>query len=97
MFVTRLGRAREMMATENVDVLMLSVGSNMPYFCGYEAMPLERLTMLVVPRDAEGLRISAPERNLGLRGLPTGSLELERVELAPEARLGGEAGRETLL
>ncbi len=28
---------------------MLSVGSDLPYFTGYEAMPLERLTMLVVP------------------------------------------------
>ena len=40
------------MAEQGVDVLMLSVGADLPYFCGYEAMPLERLTMLVVPRDA---------------------------------------------
>ncbi len=41
------------MASQGVDVLMLSVGADLPYFCGYEAMPLERLTMLVVPRDGE--------------------------------------------
>ncbi len=41
------------MASDGVDVLLLSVGSDLPYFCGYEAMPLERLTMLVVPRDAD--------------------------------------------
>ncbi len=51
MFASRLGRARELMAEQGVDVLMLSVGADLPYFCGYEAMPLERLTMLVVPRD----------------------------------------------
>ena len=39
------------MVEQGVDVLMLSVGADLPYFCGYEAMPLERLTMLVVPRD----------------------------------------------
>ncbi len=39
------------MAERGVDVLLLSVGADLPYFCGYEAMPLERLTMLVVPRD----------------------------------------------
>jgi len=33
--------------------MMLSVGADLPYFCGYEAMPLERLTMLVVPRDGD--------------------------------------------
>jgi Xaa-Pro aminopeptidase len=36
-----------------VDVLLLSLGADLPYFCGYEAMPLERLTMLVVPRDGD--------------------------------------------
>ena len=39
------------MIERDVDVLLLSVGADLPYFAGYEAMPLERLTMLVVPRD----------------------------------------------
>ena len=51
MFADRLDRTRALMAEQGVDVLMLSVGADLPYFCGYEAMPLERLTMLVVPRD----------------------------------------------
>ena len=51
MFVERLDKARELMVEQGVDVLLLSVGADLPYFCGYEAMPLERLTMLVVPRD----------------------------------------------
>ena len=46
----------------------------------------------VVPRDAAGLTISENEKNLGLRGLPTSTLQLERVEVGPEARLGGAAG-----
>ncbi|MEO0495201.1 MAG: aminopeptidase P family N-terminal domain-containing protein, partial [Actinomycetota bacterium] len=53
MFATRLDRARARMEADGVDVLMLSVGSDLPYFCGYEAMPLERITMLVVPREGE--------------------------------------------
>jgi Xaa-Pro aminopeptidase len=51
MFVERLDKARNLMAEQGVDVLLLSVGADLPYFCGYEAMPLERLTMLVVPRE----------------------------------------------
>ncbi len=39
------------MAEQGVDVLLLSVGPDLPWLTGYEAMPLERLTMLVVPRD----------------------------------------------
>jgi alkylation response protein AidB-like acyl-CoA dehydrogenase len=46
----------------------------------------------VVPRDAAGLTLSEPEKNLGLKALPTVSLELERVELPASARLGGAAG-----
>ena len=50
------------------------------------------LDAFIVPRDAAGLTISEPEKNLGLRALPTATLELERVELPESARLGGEAG-----
>jgi acyl-CoA dehydrogenase len=53
---------------------------------------LDALEAFIVPRGAEGLRIIAPEKNLGLKALSTASLELERVELPGEARLGGEAG-----
>ena len=41
------------MERSGVDLLLVSVGSDLPYLTGYEAMPLERLTMLVVPRDGE--------------------------------------------
>jgi Xaa-Pro aminopeptidase len=60
----RLDRARLAMVDAGVDVLLLSVGRDLPYLCGYEAMPLERLTMLVVPRDAAATlvvpRLEAP-------------------------------------
>jgi Xaa-Pro aminopeptidase len=36
-----------------IDALLLSVGADLPWLCGYEAMPLERLTMLVVPAKEE--------------------------------------------
>jgi Xaa-Pro aminopeptidase len=39
------------MADLGIDTLLLSVGPDLPYLTGYTAMPLERLTMLVVPRD----------------------------------------------
>jgi Xaa-Pro aminopeptidase len=38
------------MEAAGIDVLLLSVGADLPYLTGYEAMPLERLTMLVLPR-----------------------------------------------
>jgi Xaa-Pro aminopeptidase len=47
----RLARVRAAMSEQGVDALLLSVGHDLPYLVGYHAMPLERLTMLVVPRD----------------------------------------------
>jgi acyl-CoA dehydrogenase len=53
---------------------------------------LRALDAFIVPRDAAGLRISEPEKNLGLRALATVSLDLEAVEVPGEARLGGADG-----
>ena len=50
-FRERIGRARAEMASAGVDALLLSVGRDTPYLIGYDAMPLERLTALVVRRD----------------------------------------------
>ena len=55
-----------------VDVLLLSVGADLPYFTGYTAMPLERLTMLVLPR-------------VGDATLVVPALEAPRVEERPGA------------
>ncbi len=52
------------MAALDIDVLLLSVGADLPWLIGYEAMPLERLTMLVVPADGDATlivpRLEAP-------------------------------------
>ena len=50
-FEERLARVQQAMAARDVDTVMLSVGHDLPYLTGYHAMPLERLTMLVVPRE----------------------------------------------
>jgi Xaa-Pro aminopeptidase len=64
MLARRAARVRDRMAEVGVDVLMLSVGPDLPYLTGYEAMPLERLTMLVLPRDGDATlvvpRLEAP-------------------------------------
>ncbi|MFM8484034.1 MAG: M24 family metallopeptidase [Actinomycetota bacterium] len=63
-FAERVRRARAEMATQGVDVALLSVGLDLPYLIGYDAMPLERLTMLVLPREGRSTlvipRLEAP-------------------------------------
>ena len=49
-YADRIARVRARMVEIGIDALLLSAGPDLPYFTGYEAMPLERLTMLVVPR-----------------------------------------------
>jgi len=70
-YTARVARARDAMQEHHVDVLLLSVGADLPYLTGYEAMPLERLTMLVLPRVGDA-RLAIPR------------LEAPRVELRPE-------------
>jgi Xaa-Pro aminopeptidase len=64
MFAERMARVRARMAGAGVDVLLLSVGADLPWLTGYEAMPLERLTMLVVPAAGDASlvvpRLEAP-------------------------------------
>src|SRR5215207_6260720 len=64
MFRERADRVRARMSEVGVDAVLLSVGPDLPYLTGYEAMPLERLTMLVLPVDGDATlvvpRLEAP-------------------------------------
>ncbi|HWH33785.1 MAG TPA: Xaa-Pro peptidase family protein [Acidimicrobiales bacterium] len=51
MYAERLARLRRRMADLEVEVVLVSVGADLPWLSGYRAMPLERLTMLVVPQS----------------------------------------------
>jgi Xaa-Pro aminopeptidase len=49
----RMRRVGERMGELEVDALLLSLGADLPWLTGYEAMPLERLTMLVFRRTGD--------------------------------------------
>jgi Xaa-Pro aminopeptidase len=69
-YAARIERAHALMDDRGMDCLLLSVGADLPYLTGYEAMPLERLTMLVVPAAGDAVLV-VPE------------LEAPRVEPGP--------------
>jgi Xaa-Pro aminopeptidase len=71
MTATRVERVRARMAEVGIDALLLSLGADLPWLTGYEAMPLERLTMLVLPADGDATLV-VPQ------------LEAPRVEPRPE-------------
>ena len=63
LYASRLTKVRAQMQTQHVDALVVSVGFDLPYLVGYHAMPLERLTALVVTADRATLvvpRLEAP-------------------------------------
>ena len=92
----RLVRVRQMMSLHGVDSLMLSVGHDLPYLTGYHAMPLERLTMLVVPRRGDAVmvipKLEAPRvaEQPGVFTLHPWTETENPVEIV--ARLSGRAG-----
>ncbi len=77
MLLDRIGRVRAQMAALDVDALLLSVGADLPYLAGYRAMPLERLTMLVLPAEGDatllvpGLEAARVEERPSVFGLET--------------------------
>jgi len=56
-FEVRQARVRAALELAGIDAVLLSVGADLPYLTGYEAMPLERLTILVLPRDGEAVLV----------------------------------------
>jgi Xaa-Pro aminopeptidase len=54
---TRMDAVRAQMRTMGVDTLLLSLGADLPWLTGYAAMPLERLTMLIFPLEAEAILV----------------------------------------
>ncbi|HEX2274207.1 MAG TPA: Xaa-Pro peptidase family protein [Acidimicrobiales bacterium] len=53
----RWDRVRARMAEVEIDAVLLSVGADLPWLSGYTAMPLERLTCLVVPAEGEAVLV----------------------------------------
>ena len=50
---SRLARVREAAQRAGIDALVISPGPDLRYLTGYDALPLERLTALVVPVDSD--------------------------------------------
>jgi len=52
----------------------------------------DRLDAFIVPREAPGLGIAEPEKNLGLKALSTNTLTFDGVRVPEDDRLGGSRG-----
>lgn len=52
-YAARRARVKEALGAGGIDALVVTVGPEMPWLIGYEAMPLERITALVLRADGE--------------------------------------------
>jgi Xaa-Pro aminopeptidase len=71
-YAPRLAAAGDAAGSAGVDALLIGVGSDLRYLTGYEAMPLERLTLLVIrPGTAPVIVVPRLERGAAEAGLHT--------------------------
>lgn len=71
-YAERLRRSAEVTAEHGFDALLVAVGPDLRYLTGYEAKPLERLTMLVViPGQVPAIVVPRLERAAAEAGLRT--------------------------
>jgi Xaa-Pro aminopeptidase len=101
----RLAAARDGLAAADAGALLVGVGADLQWLTGYRAMPLERLTMLVLPRDGDPALIVprlemapallAPAAGAGLVRIVTWEETEDAVALVPS--LVGAADRRLLV
>jgi Xaa-Pro aminopeptidase len=84
----RLARAGKELADRGVDALLLGPSADLCYLTGYDAPPLERLTLLVVPAQGEP-RLVVPALEAPLAREHLGDLD---VEVTPWDETGDPVG-----
>ncbi len=100
----RLAAARSAAASEGLDALLVGVGPDLRYLAGYAALPLERLTLLLIPAVAGApITLIAPRLEAApARTCPaaaTGTVEIATWEETEDpmalvaARLAAAVGR----
>ena len=75
----RLGRAASAAADAGIGALLLTPGPDLRYATGYDAMPLERLTCLVVPAADVPFMVVPRLELAAAQASPAGGLDLELV------------------
>jgi len=73
----RLDEARRATARAGLDALLISPGADLRYLTGYDALPLERLTCLVLPADGDPFLLVPALEEPAAQASPAGDLGIE--------------------
>lgn len=72
----RLARAQELTARAGLDALLVTPGPDLRYLTGYEAVPLERLTCLVVSADGPAIIVVPLLERAAAQASPIGTEDI---------------------
>ncbi len=75
----RLHRAQAATRVAGIDALVVSAGADLRYLTGYQALPLERLTCLVLPATGEPVLVVPALEQPAALASPAGELGVEIV------------------
>jgi Xaa-Pro aminopeptidase len=75
--VERLELARRSATAAGLDAVLVSPGADLRYLTGYDAMPLERLTCLVLPAEGEPFLVVPALERPAAQASPAGGLGIE--------------------
>lgn len=73
---TRLRAVQQAAAAEGIDAVLVTPGPDLRYLTGYEAVPLERLTCLVLPSAGDPIMVVPGLEVLAATASPIGALGL---------------------
>ena len=78
-FAGRLARAQEGLRAAGAEALLIGIGADLRYLTGYAAHPLERLTMLVLPRSGRASLVAPRLEAMAAAASPAGVARLVEI------------------
>jgi Xaa-Pro aminopeptidase len=80
MTVENMSRARAAAAAAGFDAVLVTPGADLRYLTGYDALPLERLTCLVLPASADPVLVVPTLERPAAEASPAGAMGIEIVD-----------------
>lgn len=76
-FAGRLERVAQVAGERGIDAILVTPGPDLRYLIGYDAVPLERLTCLVLPAAGEPILVVPGLEELAAQASPAGTIGIE--------------------
>ena len=89
MTVESMSRAKAAAAAAGLDAVLVTPGADLRYLTGYDALPLERLTCLLLRASGDPVLVVPTLERPAAEASPAGAMGIEISRLAGDRRPGG--------